>query len=108
MPQIRFKGIKKEEVAQLSGVVIEEMSELMDTPKDWFQVEYDPVQVFLDGEESRGEPMVQVWWFKRGQEVQDKAATRLNEMVCELGYDYAVVSFHVFEKQDYYEDGTHF
>lgn len=108
MPQLKFKGIKQEEVAQISTEIVNEMSLIMDTPKDWFQVEYDPVVMFFDGREVPGEPMVQVWWFDRGQEVQNKAAKRLNEIICNLGYEYAVVSFHKFEKKDYYEDGTHF
>lgn len=108
MPQIKFKGFKQEEVAKISGEVTKEMAQIMDTPADWFQVEFDPTQVYLNGEAVSGEQVVQVWWFERGQQVQDKAAEKLNEMVKTLGYPYSVVTFHNYPKSAYYEDGKHF
>lgn len=108
MPQIKFKGFQKEEIAKISQIVTKEMAQIMDTPEDWFQIEFDPTVVFLNGEEVKGDPTVQVWWFERGQEVQDKAAKELDNIVKKLGYHISVISFHHYPKTSYYENGEHF
>lgn len=108
MPQIVFKGIEKEAVRKISGNVVKELKDIIEVPSDWFTVEYLPVTYFFNGEEVDSDPFIQVNWFDRGLEVQDKVAFALTDIVKSEGYDEVTVVFNNFDKRSYYENKEHF
>lgn len=61
-----------------------------------------------DGEIVKGDPVVEVSWFDRGQEVQDKAAKIITKFIHLLEYPNVDVIFFPLDENKYYENGEHF
>ena len=109
MPHLRFRGIEKKEIKEMSKELAEGLSEIIGCPTDWFTLEYINTEFIFDGEESKGYPFVEVLWFDRGQEAKDRAAHLITEAV-RKNYpeeDICVIFTNLNEK-DYYENGKHF
>lgn len=108
MPQLTCKGLQEKEVQSLSTTLAPKLSELMNTPEDWFTFEYLPVVSFVSGEKMTGEPSVDVRWFDRGQEVQDKIAKIITDSLMNLGYKEVSVVFQALKKECFYDNGNHY
>ncbi len=103
MPQIIFKGIDKDKLINISGELIEALAKAADTPEDWFILEHsDATFIYKDGEVPHY-PVVAVWWFARSQEVQDQCAVIIQSALRKVGYTEYQISFHIFDKEGYYE-----
>ncbi len=108
MPQIIFKGIEEKTVKKISKDLPRNLSIITNTQEDWFTIEYMPIKYYLNGEESLGYPVVNVNWFDRGLELQDKVAMEITKAVQNEGYEMVDVIFNMYEKRNYYENGEHF
>jgi hypothetical protein len=108
MPMLKFKGIETEEVCAISKNLIDELQELIQCPRDYFSLSVDKSVYIKDGEIVKGEPIVEVSWFDRGQEVQDKAAKIITKYVNSLEYPNVDVIFFTLDEINYYENGEHF
>lgn len=108
MPQIICKGLKEQEVVRLSQTLSEDLSKLMDTPKDWFLFEYIERKCYVVGEKLIGDPMIDIWWFDRGQEIKDKTAKVVDESIRKMGYEQIEIVFHECIEESYYENGKHY
>jgi hypothetical protein len=108
MPQIIIKGMKKQDIKTISKGLVDELQQIIGCPRDYFTIEAVEPVFILDGEEVAGTPFVQVNWFDRGQEVQDKAAMAIDECIRRVGYSQIDVFFLVLEESKYYENGKHY
>ena len=108
MPQIIVKGINEEQCAQLSVIAAPELAKICDCPSDWFIFDLVPSKFFNESGKIPHYPVVQVWWFSRPAEVQDKVAQLLHETFCDMDFADNQISFHLFEGKDYYENGESF
>ena len=108
MPMIRFKAIEAEKVCEISKDLIDELQELIQCPRDYFSLAVDRSLYIRDGEFVKGEPVVEVAWFDRGQDVQDKAAKIITKYVNSKGYKSVDVIFTTLNENKYYENGEHF
>lgn len=108
MPMLRFKGIKVDNVCKVSKELIDELQELIQCPRDYFSLEVIQSVYIKDGEIVEGAPVVEVSWFDRGQEVQDKAAKIITKYINSVGYQEVDVIFFLLEESRYYENGEHF
>lgn len=108
MPQIKFRGIEKKTLKKISGKIVEELKDMVEVPADWFTVEYQPTEFFTDGQEDVASVLIQVHWFGRSLEIQDKVAEILTDIVKLEGYKEVEISFHLFDKRSYYENAKHF
>ena len=108
MPQIIVKGTKPEETKQLAINTATQLGEIVDCPADWSVFEHRESRFFDFSGEIPHWPVVQVWWFARPQQVQDKVAKLLNNYFVSLGYPGSQISFHIFEYESYYEEGNNF
>lgn len=83
----------------------------MDCPKAHFTVEHIAATFFFDGKEQVGYPFVELFYFDRGQQVQDEIANRVTALVREVlakpEQDVAVV-FTKLERSAYYDNGKHY
>lgn len=77
-------------------------------PRDYFSLEVIQSVYVRDGEIVDGAPVVEVYWFDRGQEVQDKVAKIITKYINYIGYPEVDVIFFVLEESRYYENGEHF
>ena len=108
MPQIIVKGTTEAEVKSLAMDTAAKLGEIVDCPPDWFVFDHMQSKFFDETGEIKHWPVVQVWWFKRPQEVQDAVAVTINDYLKGLGYPGSQIGFHVFEYDAYYEDGENF
>ena len=108
MPQISIRGIQSKKVTSISKEMINELQGIIDCPRDYFTIEVIDSVFIMDGVITEGYPFVEVSWFDRGQEVQDKVAKSITRFIHNLGYKNVDVIFKVFEENKYYENGQHF
>lgn len=108
MPMLKFKGMEVTKIGKISKDLIDELQELIKCPREYFSIAVDQSVYIKDGEIVEGEPVVEMSWFDRGQEVQDKVAKIVTKYVNLMGYTDVDVIFVIFDKSRYYENGDHF
>ncbi len=109
MPHLRFRGIKKEEVKEISRELVDQLAEIVQCPRDWFTLEYIDTEFIFDGKESAGYPFVEVLWFDRGQEAKDRAGAVVTKLIRRrYPVEDICVIFTNLNEKDYYENGNHF
>ena len=107
MPMLRVKGIPQEEVMKESKVLIDELVEIIECPRDYFEIECIKSVAIRDGKIADVYPFVEVAWFDRGQEVQDKVAKAITSHF-KKDRECLDVVFQGLEHKNYYENGEHF
>lgn len=109
MPHLRIRGLSEKSVQQLSLELPPVLSKLLQTPEDHFTVERVSTQFFCQGKASEGAPMIEVFWFDRGQDMKDQCAQVLTEKLQSVSKsDSLVVIFFAIPKNSYFENGRHF
>lgn len=103
MPQLIFKGVNREDVRKMSGILPDILSEIAETPKDYFTFECPRTDYFFGGEEIKMYPLIEVIQFERGKEVEGKMAYTIQSEVKKLGYEECEVYFTHILKENYYE-----
>jgi len=74
-------------------------------PRQFFTLEVVECTFIVDGEEISKHPFVQINWFDRGPEVQDKTAAAITEHICTAGYKDVEIFYIVLDRDKYYENG---
>ncbi|WP_027308999.1 DUF1904 domain-containing protein [Caloramator sp. ALD01] len=109
MPHLRFKGVEKETVKTISKDLVDNLQEIIGCPRDYFVLEVVNSDFIFDGEEVKMYPFIEVAWFDRGSEVQDKVAKKITEKVKDAtGAETVDVVFVKYKENRYYENGEHF
>jgi hypothetical protein len=108
MPQLILHAYHVEDVCKNSHALIEQLAEVMDTPADWFTIEVMPSTFVFGNKVVQGAPKIEILWFDRGQNVQDKAALLIDKWSTALGYTGLEMWFTPLEKSKYYENGEHY
>lgn len=107
MPMLKFKGIKKDEVIRESKNIIDELVEIIGCPRDYFTIELNENVFIMDGEEVEPSPMIDIYWFDRGQDVQDKVARAITKTF-KGNRECLEVVFYNLDEKCYYENGEHY
>ena len=108
MPQLIVKGIREDEVKVLAKSAAPDLADICNCPIDWFTFDYIPSKFYDFTGKEIVNPVIQVWWFEREQDVQDKVVACLDNEIKNLGYEFSQISFSVFYKSSYYENSEHF
>lgn len=109
MPHIRIRSLDESVVKKLSRELPRELSMIMQTPVDNFSVELIATQFFKDGVIIEGDPMIEVLWFERSEDVKNASAAKITELVrSHVSSEFISVVFLALPKQDYFENGQHF
>lgn len=108
MPQLIFKGVKTSTVKEISTKLVNELSLITDTPRDYFTLECIDAQFIFDGEQIDLYPLIEIKWFDRGQSCKDRVAIVIDRYLKPFGYDTTEIFFTTLEKEDYYENGIHY
>jgi len=108
MPQLKFKGVKLDSICAISESMVSQISELISCPKEHFTVEHISTSFIREGQVVEGYPLIEIAWFDRGQELQDKVALIVTEELKKVGYPECDIFFTLFNKTSYYENGKHF
>ena len=111
MPRFIFKNASIEEVKELSQLLVEESSTIIDCPEDWITFEYVDNHIFYKGETiTTNSLFLEISWFKRSQETQDKLASYLYDTLNDYYKQKREITliFNQLLESDYYEDGKNF
>ncbi len=107
MPRIRTTGISTERLLAARQGIFDDMESLLQCPRTY-------MVLLASGDTPLPEPgeavvpFVEVAWFDRGEEVQDRVAQALTERLKAVGCEAPDVVFLKLERRAYYEDGAHF
>lgn len=109
MPHIRIRALHESTVQKLSLELPQELAPIMQTSIDNFTVEKVTTEFYKNGVRSEGDPMIEVFWFERDQDVKNTSAKRITDLVRKhiKNGDIAVV-FTALPQESYYENGEHF
>lgn len=108
MPQIKIRGIAVEQVQFISKELVHELQQVIGCPEEDLTLEWIPATTISNGHIVPGYPFVEVAWFDRGQEIQNRVAKSITRFIQKTGYENVDIMFTVFEKNRYYENGEHF
>ncbi len=108
MPQLKIRGIGPDKIKDISKDLVDELTEIVGCPRDYFTLECINTTSIYDGEVVNTYPFIEVAWFDRGQEVRDKVAKVITRYVNEQGVKDLDIAFTVFKENSYYENGEHF
>lgn len=108
MPSLRMRAIEADKIRTISRGLVDELQNLIKCPREYFSLEAVHSTYIKDDELVAGSPMVEVFWFDRGQKIQDEAAEIITKYVNLMGYKDVDVVFTVLEESRYYENGKHF
>lgn len=108
MPQLMIRGMELTDIKRISASLTDELAQVVGCPRDYFTIEAVNTVFVADGSEVKGYPLVQVNWFDRGQEVQDRAAAVIDRHIRQTGYEHIEIYFLTLFEDMYYENGKHF
>lgn len=108
MPILKFNAIAVHNVCTMSQGLVDDLQKLMQCPREYFSLEVVQSIYVKDAEIISGPPMVEVYWFDRGQEVQDQAAKIITKFIQDTGHPDVDVIFFALAENRYYENGEHF
>lgn len=108
MPILRFKGMEAKKICVVSKEMLDELQELLKCPREYFSIAVDQAIYIFDGELVDGPQVVEVSWFDRGQEIQDRTAKIITKHAKIMGYDNLDIIFFPLKENNYYENGEHF
>lgn len=108
MPALKLKSIDPKKAITISKILIDELQETIKCPRDYFTIELIQSQFIIDGGYVEGSPVVEISWFDRGQETQDKVAKIITKHINSIGYENVDIIFNILENSRYYENGEHF
>lgn len=107
MPHIIIKGMKIEDVKTMSKQLLDELEIIISCPREYFTLEVQETNFIIDGDIVSKDPFIQINWFDRGQEVQDKTAASMTKIIQAAGYKHVEIFFMILERNNYYENGNH-
>lgn len=108
MPALKLKAIDAQKVLTISKELIDELQEIIQCPRDYFSIEVVQSTFIMDGAFVLGPASVDVLWFDRGQDIQNKTAKAITKYIQAIGYENIDVVFYPLEERKYYENGEHF
>ncbi len=108
MPQIRMRGVQAEKIAPVSKDLVDQLHAITGTAREHFTIELTHSTYILDGAVVPSIPFVEIAWFDRGQEVQDRVAQVVTAAMKQAGYPELDMVFTLMERSRYYENGQHF
>jgi len=108
MPHIRCRGMQRDIVVAISETLVEQLAELTKAPAAHFTIEYIPAEFIATRFGGQAYPFIELFWFDRGQEMQDAAAQLITSIVkSKLEMDVAVV-VQPIQRTNYYDNGQHY
>lgn len=107
MPQIRIRGAEVETIRSISSELIDQLQATIGVAREHFTIELTHPTFVRDGEIVRANPFVEIAWFDRGQEMQDRVAQIVTTAIQKAGYPEVDMVFTIMERSRYYENGRH-
>ncbi len=106
MPHLMIRNVKKDDFVGKVKELSKKLTEVIKCPEDWITISHvESTTTFVAGEDMTNENVfVEIKWFERPKEIQDKVAQICNETFKEDGRD-VMINFVILTKDRYYENG---
>ena len=104
MPHVTVRGVQEQELKDIAQELKMAVVTAAQTKEEWVKVFYSPIKR-VDAAE---EVAVDVYWMPRPQDVCDKVAAALTELLKAKGKDFVQVTFTEFPGEHFYEDNVHY
>lgn len=110
MPHLRFRGMSRAVVKEVSKTLVTTLAPIIESPENHFVLEFIPAEFVLDGQIVTGQPLVEVLWFTRPQTLQDQVASIITaELKMHLAPEQDLcIIFTPLDGYSYYENGQHY
>lgn len=109
MPHLLIRGIAPELIRSVGKPLTEELAAICGCPAGDFMLECLHTTSIADGEFAPSYPFIEIAWFDRGPEAQDRFAEAVDRHVRQsLGLPELEVAFRVYRARDYYSNGSSF
>ncbi len=109
MPHLRFRGVSEPHLVEISAELVTELAALTGSAREHFTLELIGSPFIFDGQRQSVEPMVEVLWFSRSQEVQDGCAQAITRHLQAAGETRDIDVFFVAASPSaYYCNGVHY
>lgn len=109
MPHLRFRGVSEPQLLAISRDLVTELAALITSARDNFTLEWVASPFIFDGQRQQVDPMVEVLWFARSQEVQDSCAQAITRHLQAAGETRDIDVFFVAATPSaYYCNGVHY
>lgn len=96
MPKIVVRGIEKEDLKKVSGLLFDTISEIINRPKAAFTLDLLQSVAISEGEEI-SRVRVDINWVERPQEVCEQVAKAVNDIIQPLGYKHVSIGFNAID-----------
>lgn len=100
MPQIILKGVEKEKIFKIKDKLIEELSEISNTPKDYFIIEIVDSTFLMYNQDMYA--LINIIQYKREKEVEEKMMSIVFENLRSIGYEEIEGYYTHIDKENYY------
>ena len=108
MPHIRCRGMQRDLVVAISETLVEQLAELTKAPAAHFTIEYIPAEFIATRFGGQAYPFIELFWFDRGQEMQDAAVHLITSIVKSKLEAYVAVVVQPLQRTNYYDNGQHY
>lgn len=109
MPHLLIRGIGPERVRAVSRELVAELAAICECPPDYIMLECLMTTAVFDGGIVPSYPFVEVSWFDRGLEAQDRFAEAIDRHLRVQGdLPELEVAFRSYERRNYYANGKSF
>jgi hypothetical protein len=102
MPQLTVRGIHIQTMAAISHLLVKELAMVCGCGTDNFTIDCLHLTSVFDGQIADTYPFVEVAWFERGFDVQDRFAEVLTRHIRLAGIAEVEVAFKVYREDSYY------
>ena len=104
MPHVTVRGVQEQELKDIAQELKMAVVTAAQTKEEWVKIFYSPIRRIDDEEEVA----VDVYWMPRPQEVCDKVAAALTELLKAKGKGFVQVTFTEFPGSHFYEVNVHY
>ncbi|MGC5324784.1 DUF1904 family protein [Brevibacillus sp. SYSU BS000544] len=105
MPHLLIRGIKPEQLCEISKPMVEELALVCECGTDNFTLEVLSTTGVFDGKVVPSFPFIEVAWFERGPEVRNRFAEAVTKHVLSLGLPEVEIAFVAYREDSYYING---
>lgn len=104
MPHVTVRGIPEQELRSIAQEIKHTVVQAAQVKEEYVKVFYSPIRR-VDAEE---EVAVDVYWMPRPQELCDRVAQSVTELLKAKGKGFVQVTFTEFPGSHFYEDCEHY
>lgn len=108
MPQVTFKGMRVNQVCDISENLKNKLEEIIKCDRKHIKFNIiDSIEI-ENGKVVESFPRIEMLWFPRNHDIQDKVAEEITRQIQILGYKHVQVTFSIFKPENFYENGKHY